>query len=201
MIALLTGKLIHKVPDHLIIDVGGVGYRTLISLQTFYATPEVGSNITLHTFTYVREDQLSLYGFLTLEEKELFRKLINVSGIGPKLAINILSGIPANELVEAVRNEDIVRLNAIPGVGRKMADRIVLDLKDKLLKEHPLFKTDVTPDSAYGNIRIYDDAVSALINLGFTKSDAQKAISKIPKDGEFSLETTIKGALKELIRK
>lgn len=195
MIALLSGKLVHKSPEHIIIDVGGIGYRVVVSLQTFYAIPETGTEVSLHIFTYVREDQIVLFGFLTPEEKSIFKRLIGISGIGPKLAINILSGMPADEFVAAVTKEDVARLNAIPGIGRKTADRIIIDLKDKLLKEMPLVATSTTASMGRG---VYDDALSALTNLGYGRTEAQKALSTIATSARGSLEAVIKEALKEL---
>lgn len=199
MIAQLTGKLAEKSADHIIIDVQGVGYRVMISLQTFYTLPDPSANITLHTFTYVREDQLVLYGFLRREEKELFKKLISVSGIGPKLAIGVLSGLPAEDFVCALQNEDIARLNSIPGVGKKTAERIMIELKDKILKEMAAGTSTISIQTASVNAS-YDDALSALLNLGYNRAHAQKALAKASSAKNASLETVIKEALKELVR-
>ena len=128
MIALLTGTVSSKAPDHCVIDVGGVGYKVLVSLTTFGSLPEVGSTLSLQIHTYVREDQLELFGFSSPEERELFQRLISISGVGPKMALGVLSGLPPRELAEAIGNEDHVRLTRIPGVGRKTADRIIVEL-------------------------------------------------------------------------
>lgn len=199
MIAQLTGKLAEKSADHIIIDVHGIGYRVMISLQTFYALPDPGADINVHTFTYVREDQLVLFGFLRREEKELFKKLISVSGIGPKLAIGILSGLPAEDFVSAMQNEDIARLNAIPGIGKKTAERIMIELKDKILKEIAAGTSPVAVQTSSANAN-YDDALSALLNLGYNRQHAQKALAKAASGRSAPLETVIKEALKELVR-
>ncbi len=196
MIAQLTGTLLYKSPQMLIIDVNGVGYCATVSLTTFSSLPGPDEQVTLLIHTYVREDTLTLYGFATMEERNLFQRLIAVSGVGPKVALAILSGIPPDHLVAAITGEDITRLNAIPGVGRKTAERIIVDLKDKLTKD-PL----VPPSRAVpaGDQSVYHDALSALTNLGYTKAAAEKALKKIEWSATIQLETAIRDALKELI--
>jgi Holliday junction DNA helicase RuvA len=196
MIAQLTGKLIHKSPQHLIVDVNGIGYGVMSSLNTFSALPHEGETITLSIHTYVREDTLTLYGFFSQEEKDLFQRLLAVSGIGPKVALAILSGIPPTHLVAAIASGDKDRLNAIPGVGKKTAERIILDLKDKLAKDWKSF--DDIP-ATHQAMPLYRDALSALTNLGYTRVAAEKALKKIDWSASISLETAIRDALKELV--
>jgi Holliday junction DNA helicase RuvA len=195
MIAHLTGTLILKSADHLVIDVGGVGYSVTISLSTFAALPEIGSKLSINIYTHVREDQLLLYGFIAPEEKTLFQRLIGVSGVGPKTALAILSGIPANHLVEAIGGEDRARISSIPGVGKKTAERIILELKDRLLKEMSI----LSPSTPMGRTQ-YNDAISALVNLGYQRSHAEGALSKIKWSDKMPIEDAIRGALKELCR-
>lgn len=195
MIAQLTGTLTHKSPQQLVLDVGGVGYAIIVSLNTFSMLPEEGKDISLAVHTYVREDQLVLYGFSSAEEKEMFGKLIAVSGIGPKVALAILSGLPPAHLATAITTEDAARLNAIPGVGKKTAERIIVDLKDKLSRDGKLPEA-VRLDSGGTT---YHDALSALTNLGYTRVAAEKALRTIDWSENPALETSIRTALKELI--
>jgi Holliday junction DNA helicase RuvA len=196
MIAQLTGTLTYKSPHMLIVDVKGVGYAVSVSLTTFSTLPDEGNSITLMIHTHVREDQLVLYGFMTTDEKRLFAHLISVSGVGPKVALGILSGIPPEQLAGAITAGDLARLNAIPGVGRKTAERIVIDLKDKLARD-PAIKA--TPAAAQQRTPAYEDALSALTNLGYKKAAAEKALSTIEWNASVQLETAIKDALKELV--
>lgn len=196
MIAQLTGTLTYKSPHMLILDVTGVGYAVSVSLTTFSALPDEGEPITLMIHTHVREDQLVLYGFITPEEKHLFGHLISVSGVGPKVAMGILSGIPPEQLSAAIVGSDIPRLNAIPGVGRKTAERIILDLKDKLARD-PAFQAAAQLSSPAAPA--YSDALSALTNLGYKKAAAEKALGTIDWTASVQLKTAIKDALKELI--
>jgi Holliday junction DNA helicase RuvA len=154
-----------------VVEVSGVGYRVTIPLSTFYRLKEEGSPIELLIYTHVREDALALYGFLTSVEQELFEKLISVAGVGPKLAINVLSGIEAEELVEALRSSDLVRLTRIPGVGKKTAERLVLELKDKMPQVLP--EAPPTPES-----KPKDDLVSALANLGYSRPEAERGVER-----------------------
>jgi holliday junction DNA helicase RuvA len=179
MIAHLRGKLLAKQPNQVILEAAGVGYDVTITVPTFAALPQIGTELALHIHTYVREDVLALYGFIRPEEKHLFEKLISVTGIGPKLAVTILSGMPSDEMVAAIRGNDIVRLTKIPGIGKKTAERMVLELRDKL-----------PPDGAEALIAIptltaiEEDVLSALVNLGYQRAVAEKAVSAVAKDGK-----------------
>jgi Holliday junction DNA helicase RuvA len=197
MIARLTGNLLVKDPGGVIIDVHGVGYRASIPLSTFYGLPEVGSQVSLHIHTHVREDAILLYGFLTLREKELFLALIAVSGIGPKVALAIISGLPAGELADAIARGDQRKISTIPGVGPKTAARVVLELKDKAAA---IGAAETGPCVTGAPSRERDEAVSALVNLGYKKNMAEDAVKKICAAGgeDMALEALIKEALKAL---
>jgi Holliday junction DNA helicase RuvA len=197
MIAQLSGTLLFKSPQYLIVDVQGVGYRVLVSLTSFAALPEVGSAVTIHTHTHLREDQLVLFGFTSLEEKSLFQRLISISGVGPKIALTILSGIPARELIDAISQENSSRLQSIPGVGKKTAERIIIELKDKLIKEFPRSQLQAAPGSSS---RFYDDVLSALMNLGYQRSQAEKAMQRIPWNEVETIQNAIRRTLKELAK-
>jgi Holliday junction DNA helicase RuvA len=171
MIAHLRGTLMAKHPNQAIVETHGVGYDVVISVPTFSALPAAGAEVALHIHTHVREDALSLYGFLRLAEKHLFEKLLTVSGIGPKLAITILSGMPADEMVGAIRGGDVVRLTRIPGIGKKMAERMVLELRDKLPAP-----TGTAEISMVATSPIEEDVLSALVNLGYQRTAAEKAL-------------------------
>lgn len=191
MIAHLRGKLLAKHPNQAIVEAGGIGYDVSISIPTFSELPAVGSEVALHVHTHVREDQIALYGFRHSAEKQLFEKLITVSGIGPKLAITILSGMPAGEMVAAIRGNDIARLIKVPGVGKKTAERMVLELRDKLPVERsgeaaaPIASSDAE-----------QDVLSALMNLGYQRTAAEKALASVTKNGSF--ETMFREALRRL---
>jgi Holliday junction DNA helicase RuvA len=195
MIARLTGKLTTKNPGEVILDVGGVGYQVFIPLSTFYELPERGESLSLQIYTAVRENAIELYGFLTLQEKELFKLLLNVSKIGPKLAQNILSGISSEDLKTAIITGDILKLNAIPGIGKKTAERLILELKDKVPKAQAAGQ-----EMAALPGELLDDALSALLNLGYRKTIAERivkrAINETGRDG--SLEEVIRISLKYL---
>ena len=201
MIALLRGELAYKSVDHVIIDTGGVGYRLFIPLSTFYALPDAGE-VRLLVHTHVREDALLLFGFFTAAEKEMFATLIGISGIGPKLALNILSHIPVPELQAAVLAGDLKRLSALPGIGKKTAERLVLELKDKLGPAMPAAAGQVLPTSQPGRIPAdpFADVLSALVNLGYKEPQARKVLEAMEIAGEASMETILKGALKILAR-
>lgn len=179
MIAHLRGKLISRRPNQVIVETSGVGYDVNVSVPAFSELPSLGSEVALHIHTHVREDQISLYGFLRPEEKELFEKLITVSGIGPKLAITILSGMPAENMVSAIRGNDLVRLTKIPGIGRKTAERMVLELRDKLPAGMAVDQVPVIPSLS----ATQEDVLSALVNLGYQKPAAEKAMERLGKDG------------------
>jgi Holliday junction DNA helicase RuvA len=195
MIAQIRGHLIEKSPASVIVEASGIGYQLFISLTTFYDLPQSLQSVVLHTHTHVREDLLQLYGFSTLLEKELFQILIGVSGIGPKLAINILSGISPPELVRSLGSGDMARLVSIPGVGRKTAERMVLDLQEKAQKiqSRGVYPQTVRP-SADG---IAEDVVSALVNLGYKRNQAEKAVESVFQQ---TPEITLEKALKESLR-
>lgn len=201
MIALLSGEIAFKSIDHLILDVGGVGYRLLIPLSTFYALPEQGQ-VRLQVYTHVREDAIQLYGFLSAEEKEMFILLLGVSGIGPKLAVNILSHIPAQGLKDALAGGDVKRLATLPGIGKKTAERLVLELKEKVQK---LGLPLPAPGAAAGSPPVgapdtLEDILSALVNLGYKENQARKVLEAMEVPPGASLEEVLKGALKVLVK-
>src|SRR5512136_2205125 len=167
MIAQLAGALAYKSPEHLIVDVHGVGYQVFVSLNSFYRLPEPGDPVRLQIHTHVREDALQLYGFLDRAEKDLFLLLLGVSGIGPRLALNILSGTPSQELEDALEAGDLVRLLAIPGVGKKTAERLVVELRDKI----KLVKGARGADDGRRVTATEAEAVSALVNLGYRRTE------------------------------
>ena len=176
MIALLRGNVIEKHPSRLIVDVGGVGYDVLVPLSTFYVVGDAGAGVTLRVHTHVREDVIALYGFATGLEQDLFERLIAINGIGPKLALAVLSGIEPAEFIKAIRLQDVARLTAIPGVGKKTAERIVLEMKDRLpavLQAAGQGAAALRPED-----QLRDDLLSALINLGYQRPAAEKAIEK-----------------------
>jgi Holliday junction DNA helicase RuvA len=181
MIAHLRGKLLAKHPNQAIVETGGVGYDVAISVPTFSDLPGVGTEVALHIHTHVREDALALYGFLLASEKTLFEKLITVSGIGPKLAITILSGMAADEMVGAIRGNDVARLTRIPGIGKKTAERMVLELRDKL----PIAQAGpAAPAPALSAVE--EDVLSALVNLGYQRASAEKALAVASNNGKAS---------------
>jgi Holliday junction DNA helicase RuvA len=194
MIAHLRGKLLAKHPNQAIVETGGVGYDVMITVSTFSDLPGVGSEVALHIHTHVREDQLALYGFLRSSEKTLFEKLITVSGIGPKLAVTILSGMAADEMVRSIRGNDIVRLTRIPGIGKKTAERMVLELRDKL----PAQGTEViTPVPSRSPVE--EDVLSALVNLGYQRPAAEQALALLgERSGDLPFETMFREALARL---
>lgn len=179
MIAHLRGLLLSKSPNLIVVECAGVGYEVAISVATFSALPDEGASAALHVYTNVREDQIALFGFAEIAEKRLFEKLLTISGIGPKLAITVLSGISAERLVAAIRSGDHATLTRIPGIGKKTAERVVLELKDKLeALAVPVSSDGVTHHGAAG-----DDAISALVNLGYQRPIAQKAVEAALKRG------------------
>ena len=193
MIAFLRGPLLRKTTQSIIIDAAGIGYEVFIPLSTYYSLPETEEKVSLHIYTHVRDDALLLFGFQTTLEKDLFLMLISVSGIGPKLALNILSGIGPQELIEAIASGDSVRLQAIPGIGKKTSERISLELKDRALKTIGDQEVSVPALSGGQESLIMDDALSALINLGYSAKAGTTAIKKAQ-----SLKSNIR--LEELIR-
>jgi Holliday junction DNA helicase RuvA len=199
MIARLSGILIEKSITQCVVDVNGTGYRVVVPLTTFYELPEIGLPVIIHIHTHVREDAINLYGFHAQEEREVFQLLISVSGIGPKLAINILSGIAAGELLRAITEEDLKRLTGIPGVGRKTAERMVLELKEKAVKLGREVSTVGTAAVKTGD-RVKDDALSALVNLGYKGSAVKDVVDRIMWESSEtpSLDHLLKQALRVL---
>jgi Holliday junction DNA helicase RuvA len=194
MIATLTGRLKRKAPDYLIVDVSGVGYQVSVPLSTYRTLPEEGEEISLHIHTHLREDSLSLFGFLTQEEKELFLLFLSVSGIGPKLAIAVLSNMSVQDLVHAIQSSDDSKLYSIPGIGKKTAARMVLELRDKIKVLAPTAAQGQTVEAGDS-----EDALSALVNLGYKRSIAEDTLRKV-KHGrsDLSVEVLIKEALSAL---
>ncbi len=194
MIAHLRGRLLRKDTQEVVVDVGGVGYRVTIPLSTFYRLGGDGDEVSLLTYTHVREDALALFGFLTGREQALFERLIAVSGVGPKLAINILSGIEAPELVDALRTSDVPRLTRIPGVGKKTAERLVLELKDKM---QGLDAPSEAPSAPRGGPK--DDLLSALVHLGYSRPEAERAAERaLREDGGGRFEDLLRRSLRLL---
>jgi Holliday junction DNA helicase RuvA len=195
VIAHLRGAILRKSPQEVVIDVGGVGYRVVIPLSTFYRLGEEGNEVRLRVHTHVREDTLSLFGFLSAGEESLFERLIGVAGVGPKLAVNILSGIEAPELVEALRSGDLPRLVRIPGVGRKTAERLVVELKDKM----PAQLVSAGAQSASAPTSSREDLVSALANLGYSRGEAERGVERaLREDGTGRFEDLLRRALQHL---
>jgi len=192
MIAWLSGTIRNKKPASVVIETGGVGYLAHISLPTFYSLGEEGSTVSLYIHTYVKEDILQLFGFATEGEKALFNQLIGVNKVGPKLAITILSGLAANELLDAVSDKDIAKLSSVPGIGRKTAERLIMELSDKLAD----LMAGLREEGGKSRPGAHDDAVEALVSLGYKKLESQKAVkaahARLP-DG--ALEDILKQAL------
>jgi Holliday junction DNA helicase RuvA len=199
MIALLTGVIAYKTPDHIILDVHGVGYRVLIPFSTYYELPEEGGAASLHIHTSVREDAIQLYGFRTRLEKSFFQLLISVTGIGPKMARDILSNIQPAPLAQALAQGDVHKLSSIPGIGKKTAERLVLELKDKAgkldLSSLPAFEAREIPTED-----VMDDVVSALLNLGYKEPQVRKALGGLDASGGATVEELLKQALKILMK-
>ncbi len=199
MIGLLRGQLVKRDPAHVIVEVNGVGYRVFVPLSTYYRLPDEGTEVLLHTVTYLREDALHLYGFITERERALFDLLRGVTGIGPRLAINILSGITAEELAGAIGRADLVRLSAIPGVGRKTSERMILELKEKVQSLIEPAEATAAPRRDPSE-EVLQDVISALLNLGYSRPVASNAAAKALRtgDGDQDFETVIKQALRLL---
>ena len=190
MIARLSGTVIEKHPNRIIVDVNGVGYEVLVPLSTFYGLGDAGASVALRVHTHVREDIIALYGFASTLEQDLFERLISISGIGPKLALAVLSGIDTGELVRAIRSQDVVRLTRIPGVGKKTAERIGLELKDRMPQPAA---TSATGEAVSGVDGIKADLLSALTNLGYNQAVAEKAV-------DFAIKKTPEAGFEELLR-
>ena len=207
MIAHLSGTLLSKQATSAIIDVGGVGYDVAIPLSTFYELGEVGEPVQLRVYTHVREDAIQLFGFKTSRERELFLQLISVNGVGPGLAIKLLSGMPADEMIASIRTNNLVRLVAIPGVGRKTAERLVVDLRDKIAAlSSPALEEEFAAKAAAAGTTfspdvMRDDAMSALSNLGYQKAAAEKAVKNaIDEGGDLSVEVILRRSLRSLAK-
>ena len=201
MIAFLRGRVLDKQPNRVIVDVQGVGYELHVPLSTFYDIGEAGDDVALRVYTHVREDALQLFGFLTVLELQVFEKLIAISGIGPKLAIVVLSGMETRDLVAAVQRADVARLTTIPGIGKKTAERIVLELKDRLtqIAVHPASAGAGPAASPADQLRT--DLLSALLNLGYHRQQAEKAIdATVNANPNASFEHAVRTALRELMR-
>jgi len=203
MIAHLSGTLIQKQPNSVVIDVGGVGYELTVPLSTFYELPETGSVVALRAYTYVREDALQLFGFKSEGEKRLFLLLTSVSGIGPRLAITLLSGLSAEDIVQSIRQNNLARLVSVPGVGKKTAERLVVKLKDKVtsatVSEAVAATSRASGDAKPSDLR--DDVVSALVNLGYQRPQAERAVSDaLKEEASATFEVALKRALRALSR-
>jgi holliday junction DNA helicase RuvA len=196
MIAYLRGRVLEKQPSRVIVDVSGVGYDVSVPLSTFYTAGEPGAEITLRIHTHVREDQLALYGFATVLELAVFERLIGVSGIGPRLALAVLSGMEPRELTAAIERGDLARLTRIPGVGKKTAERIVVELRDRLPKAIEAAGAGAAPAAPGDTLR--DDLVSALTNLGYHRQAIDKVLEKVADSDRF--EDALRKALKDLSR-
>ncbi len=197
MIGYLKGQLLQKKPNVILVDIHGVGYEVFIPLTSFYELPAEGSEVSLKIHTHVREDALTLFGFHTQREKDLFLKLISISGIGPKLAISILSGAQVEELAQAIAESNLVRLTAIPGIGRKTAERLVLELKSQispfLLPETQAAREAGAPSP------LEEDVLSALVNLGYPRASAEKALSVVLRSAE--CERTFEEVMRTILRR
>ncbi|MBA2621386.1 MAG: Holliday junction branch migration protein RuvA [Acidobacteria bacterium] len=205
MIAYLSGKLVEKEANSVIVETNGVGYEVMIPLSTFYDLGEVDEQVSLRIFTYVREDAFQLFGFKTVRERELFLLLISVSGIGPKSAITALSGMSADEIIGAIRQNNLARLNSIPGVGRKTAERLVIELRDKIAKLSAVSSAEmraegvVSQQASEGDV--YEDALSALVNLGYQRAAAEKSLKQAMQDGtEMSVQKLLRRSLQLLAK-
>jgi len=201
MIASLTGRLAFKAPTYLVLDVHGVGYEVFIPLSTYYGLPSLSESISLSIHTHVREDAIQLFGFLTSQEKDAFVLLTSVSGVGPKLALSVLSALPVSDLVSAIQSENVERLTTVPGIGNKSASRLVLELKDKVGRLHP-GPASANDSLGQGQDVTFDDALSVLVNLGYRPQDAKEALKQVKKSNpeSIALKDMIRECLKELAR-
>ena len=189
MIGSLRGRLLSKKPDNVLIEACGIGYQVHVPLNILASMPNEGQEVFLHIHTHVREDVLQLYGFQAEEEKRIFTTLLGITGIGPKMALNVLSGLSLDEFLTALESEDVAMLCRIPGLGKKTAHRLILELREKL------------PSASGSKDRAFDDALSALINLGYKKSVAQEFLEKVYKQGHTDIETLIRETLKLMSEK
>jgi len=201
MIARLSGKLIEKSANTIIVDVGGVGYEVSIPLSTYYEIGEVGSEIDLRIYTHVREDAIQLFGFRTARERELYLKLISVQGVGARSGITMLSGMSADEMIEAIRKDNIAKLTAIPGVGRKTAERLIVELRDKVSELAMAERGVAAAAGAAGGDDAFEDALSALVNLGYQRVAAEKAMQHVRREGvEANVQAILRAALQKLAK-
>jgi Holliday junction DNA helicase RuvA len=200
VIAFLRGRVLDKQPNRIVVDVAGVGYEVQVPLSTFYEVADEGAEVSLRVYTHVREDALQLYGFLTDLERQVFERLIGISGIGPKLAIAVLSGMDSREVIAAIQRGDVVRLTGIPGIGKKTAERIVLELKDRLMQ----LASPAVAGTAQGvpsGDRLRADLLSALQNLGYHRQQAEKAIElTLNANPDTTFEQAVRASLRELMR-
>jgi len=198
VIAYLEGRLARKSPSQVLVLVGGVGYKLFIPVSTYYELPEEGSEVALHVHTHVREDVLALYGFSSVTEERLFQRLIGVNGVGPALALKVMSGLEPKALVDAIRSSDLRRLCSIPGVGKKTAERLVVELRDRMA-ELGVVGEDEASRVPLGRVEsLRDDVLSALANLGFPRASAEKSVEAVLRDEP---EISFEGALKRILRK
>jgi len=194
VIAHLRGKLLSKHPNAVVVETGGVGYEVIISVPTFTGLPSAGAEVSLFVHTHVREDALALFGFLKPEDKQLFEKLLSVSGIGPKLAITILSGMSSDAMVAAIRGNNVALLTRIPGIGKKTAERMVLELRDKL------GSFGSTPEAMAAATPVEEDVISALVNLGYQRPVVERAMGRLEKGAAESFDTLFRKILAALAK-
>ncbi len=200
MIAFLRGRVLDKQPNRIIVDVAGVGYDVTVPLSTFYEVGDEGAEVSLRVYTHVREETLQLYGFLTDLERQVFERLIGISGIGPKLAIAVLSGMDSREVITAIQRGDVARLTGIPGIGKKTAERIVLELKDRLMQLASPGVVGMVPEVSSGD-RLRGDLLSALQNLGYHRPQAERAIDVVvTANPDMTFEQAVRASLRELMR-
>jgi holliday junction DNA helicase RuvA len=199
VIAWLKGELLDKRPPSILLDVNGVGYELDAPLNVFYELPDLGSQVQLYVHMVVREDAQKLYGFVSLKHRDLFRSLIKVSGIGPKVALAILSSLTADELLSCVAHEDVATLVAVPGIGKKTAQRLLVELKDRLEREFGTARPDAPSGNASGAVSNERDAIEALITLGYKPADASGAVRAVA-EPDMTSEALIRAALKNMAR-
>lgn len=200
MIALLTGRIASKSPEAVVLDVNGVGYRVQVPFSTYFDLPAEGATVTLHIHTHVKEDAIHLFGFRTPLEKQFFQLLLTVSGVGPKLGRDILSNVQAEELAGALSRGDLVRLSAIPGIGKKTAERLVLELREKVKKLGLELAPRTTTPSQAVESGLIDDVTSALVNLGYKEALVTKVLAELSPPDDMPMEAVLKHALKRLMR-
>lgn len=203
MIAYLSGTLLEKQANTAIVDVGGVGYEVSIPLSTFYELGDVGTDVSMRIYTHVREDAIQLFGFKSLRERDLFLRLISVQGIGAKLGIAMLSGMSADEIILAIRTDNVIRIKSIPGVGQKTAERIIIELRDKVgeLSGSSGASQDPSDMTPLASDEVFEDALSALTNLGYQRPAAEKALKQSAQEGtEMSVQKLLRRALQVLAK-